>query len=381
MTHLFPHCLCSLLRPAWQWSLPVPFQHSPGARLRYRGWVEMSAAGSPLFIIVPGGRRLARQCHTDSTDLSPTVLALVLLLLPRTRSPTSYPLLYGRFQQMPNQRHTDPEYPDLYPADPRLWGEENSALITTLNEFHLIFEFLVPAPPNGVDIKEHIFYADLNATLTEFMNKHHLSFSGVPATAPTPPMPATVLNEWHALRLLHYPRTTVNLGNKPKAGFRRKLTAAVTPWYDFKIAALRTKTSWSAFPDFVNPNNVLYLIASKYGPVRGPVPPNFLLDATHLCLPLHLQHALRDFDDATIECHPDCSTVVTPAPAHPAAGATTSEQSLLLDIPLDADQEDKHLRLALANSLGETPGPSLMSSTPEAGPSRRPLPTPPLASI
>ncbi|KAJ7017917.1 hypothetical protein C8F04DRAFT_1330999 [Mycena alexandri] len=249
-----------------------------------------------------------------------------------------------RFQQMPNQRHTDPEYPDLYPADPRLWGEENSALITTLNEFHLIFEFLVPTPPDGVDIKEHIFYADLNATLTEFMNKHHLSFSGVPATAPTPPMPATGLNEWHALRLLNYLWTTVNLGNKPKAGFRRKLTAAVTPWYDFKLAALRTKTSWSAFPDFVNPNNVLYLIASKYGPVRGP-------------------HALRDFDDATIECHPHCSTVVTPAPAHPAAGATTSEQSLLLDIPLDADQEDEHLRLALANSLGETPGPLLMSST------------------
>ncbi|KAJ7732463.1 hypothetical protein B0H16DRAFT_1468614 [Mycena metata] len=332
------------------------------AAAHHRSWGPASGSSMPRGLHRPFSSNSRSQASAPAKKTASHKLSFILWPFP-----------------MPNQKHTDPDYPDLYPIDPRLCGEENSTLITTLNTFHLIFELLVPTPADGSDIKEYVFYADLNTALTEFMNTHNLSFSGVPAAPPTPPMPATGgLNAWHASCLLNYAWTTVTLGIKPKAGFKRKLSAAVTPWYDFKLAALRTKGSWSTIPDFVNPNSLLFMLAPKYGPVRGPIPPDFSPNATHLCLALHLQHSLQGFEgDLPIECHPDCSPV---APASsPANGANT--HSILLSIPIDADLEDEHLRLALLNSLGGDSGPPPASSTPVAGPSHRPLPAPPIGSI
>lgn len=177
---------------------------------------------------------------------------------------------------MPNQRYTDVQYPDLYPIDPRLFGSEDATFFSILRQFRLLLTFKVSLAPDGTEDKELIFYAELNTSIAEHMAEHGLHFSGQnPLTSVTPIMPAgadsTTLNEWHAMRLLGFAWTTLMLGNKPKPGYRRKLSAASIPWYDFKIAALSTK-QWSTLNDTVNPGGVCYFIGKLILPFSCHIP-------------------------------------------------------------------------------------------------------------
>ncbi|KAF7348819.1 hypothetical protein MVEN_01401900 [Mycena venus] len=306
---------------------------------------------------------------------------------------------------MPNSRFVDHEYPELHPTDPRLFGDEDAAFLTAMHRFNLIFTFKVPLGPDGNEDKELVFYDSLNSSLVDYMAEKKLCFTETPDQSPTPPRPSAEdyasLNAWHALQLLSYPWTIVALGNKPRAGFRRKLIAGTVPWYEYRISALGTKT-WSSLSDTVNPGGVIYFIgklmnplfllthahnasAPKYGPVEGPIPDR-LPKLPHMCFALHLQHALGELDSAFLECFPACpSGNVTANNALPVVSLPRSQlpasapgsQSLLIDSAIDSDQEEEQLQQAIALSMNT----DLPSSTPVAGPSHRPLPQPPVPAI
>ncbi|KAJ7197470.1 hypothetical protein GGX14DRAFT_574253 [Mycena pura] len=259
---------------------------------------------------------------------------------------------------MPNQRYTDVQYPDLYPIDPRLFGSEDTTFFSILRQFRLLLTYKVSLAPDGTEDKELIFYAELNTSIAEHMAEHGLHFSGQnPLTSVTPIMPAgadsTTLNEWNAMRLLGFAWTTLMLGNKPKPGYRRKLSAASIPWYDFKIAALSTK-QWSTLNDTRNPG------APKFGPLKGPLPGGSKTDI-HMCFALHFQHALGEFGT-------DSNTIrVLWLPGSLDGNAAT-----------DSDQEEEQVRQAIALSMIQV---SSSSSTTGDGPSRRPLPQRPTTNI
>ncbi|KAJ7200758.1 hypothetical protein GGX14DRAFT_400367 [Mycena pura] len=287
---------------------------------------------------------------------------------------------------MPNQRYTDVQYPDLYPIDPRLFGSEDATFFSILRQFRLLLTFKVSLAPDGTEDKELIFYAELNTSIAEHMAEHGLHFSGQnPLTSVTPIMPAgadsTTLNEWHAMRLLGFAWTTLMLGNKPKPGYRRKLSAASIPWYDFKIAALSTK-QWSTLNDTVNPG------APKFGPLKGPLPGGSKTDI-HMCFALHFQHALGEFgtDDpiACLDiCPPGASFTATPSASSgsrvPSMESATggSRVPLFDSAATDSDQEEEQVRQAIALSMIQV---SSSSSTTGDGPSRRPLPQRPTTNI
>ncbi|KAJ7194154.1 hypothetical protein GGX14DRAFT_404939 [Mycena pura] len=271
---------------------------------------------------------------------------------------------------MPNQRYTDVQYPDLYPIDPRLFGSEDATFFSILRQFRLLLTFKVSLAPDGTEDKELIFYAELNTAKPTYV---------------TPIMPAgadsTTLNEWHAMRLLGFAWTTLMLGNKPKPGYRRKLSAASIPWYDFKIAALSTK-QWSTLNDTVNPG------APKFGPLKGPLPGGSKTDI-HMCFALHFQHALGEFgtDDpiACLDiCPPGASFTATPSASSGSrvpsmeSAAGGSRVPLFDSAATDSDQEEEQVRQAIALSMIQV---SSSSSTTGDGPSRRPLPQRPTTNI
>lgn len=172
--------------------------------------------------------------------------------------------------QMSPQSVPDTEHPELYTNDPRLFGNEDAHFITTLNRFNLILKFKVPVAPDGGEDGEFIFYSQLHDAVMQHFTDHNLRFSAPsPSLAPPEPMPSVVRdhdahNAWHALRLLAYPWTLVGLGNKPTRGFRRKLHAAATAWFDFKVLSLRLRALWSSMPDTVNPGRAIYFIGKLF---------------------------------------------------------------------------------------------------------------------
>jgi hypothetical protein len=98
------------------------------------------------------------------------------------------------------------------------------------------------------------------------MAENKLRFTETPGQSASLPMPSAEdhakLNTWHALQLLSYPWTVVALGQKPRPGFRRKISTATIPWYDYRISALTAKV-WTSLPDTVNPGGVVYFIGKS----------------------------------------------------------------------------------------------------------------------
>ncbi|KAJ7853074.1 hypothetical protein B0H14DRAFT_3450477 [Mycena olivaceomarginata] len=107
-----------------------------------------------------------------------------------------------------SHQHADPEYPDLYPTDPRLIGSEGSAWATVFNDFNLLFKFEL-----CLDI---VFY-------------RHQAKVWLPA------------QDFGGRCLL----------------------------YEFTVTGLAKQKS---FPDPVNPAGVIYFIGPKHGPLQGPLP-------------------------------------------------------------------------------------------------------------
>ncbi|KAJ7243928.1 hypothetical protein B0H12DRAFT_1236286 [Mycena haematopus] len=269
---------------------------------------------------------------------------------------------------MPNGRYWDCEYPDLYLKDPRLFGNEDALLHQTLDDFKLIIKFRVPLGQNGAVDQELIFYSELDAFITKHMTDHNLRFSATshehPGTSDSP-MPAATdsdaFNAWHALKLLKFPWTTVALGNKAQAGFRRKLVAAGVPWYDFKISSLRAKP-WTSLRDTINPQKFIYFIGDL----------GLWKD--------HCQHKLGDLDPDFLECVPgscppgdnNVNPQVTASAASNQISSVTATSSgpLFLDGANDSDEEANQLQQAIA--LSQSIGPSAASLVnAEAGPSHR----------
>ncbi|KAJ6467011.1 hypothetical protein C8R45DRAFT_938997 [Mycena sanguinolenta] len=231
-----------------------------------------------------------------------------------------------KLKMMPSARHTDQDYLEFYPADPRLWGDEDVGFMQTLADFKLILKFKTPLDIDATEDTEFIFYSQLHQSITQHMADHCLRFSGVPSATFNASMPLAsdpdALNAWHAMKLLKLPWTVVALGIKPKAGFCCKLCAAAILWYNFKISAL-TK-AWTSLPDKVDLGRIVYFVgksiilivlqtrftncsgpAPRHGPLEGP-----LFDCSnrvpHCCLAFHVQHQLGDLNDFTLtECIPD----------------------------------------------------------------------------
>ncbi|KAJ6607751.1 hypothetical protein B0H10DRAFT_1956004 [Mycena sp. CBHHK59/15] len=233
---------------------------------------------------------------------------------------------------------------ELYPIDPRLYGNEDAAFITTLARLNLILRFRVPLAPDGTEDKELVFYSELHTTLMKHLADHHLSLSEQrPASAPDRPMPAatdsTGLNTWHALRLLDYPWTALAVGIKPRP-------------------ALKVKTVWSSLSDTVNPGGAFYFISKgtilrvgfprstysgfKHYPLEGPLPHQSPIIA-HKCFPLHLQHALGDLDDEFFRCLPTCPSSDTPSNVT-ATLASGHSELFILDGAIKSDQEEDQRR-------------------------------------
>ncbi|KAJ7853137.1 hypothetical protein B0H14DRAFT_3450358 [Mycena olivaceomarginata] len=285
-------------------------------------------------------------------------------------------------------QHADPEYPDLYPTDPRLIGSEGSAWATVFNDFNLLFKFEVPAGADGTQGRDSIFYAELNTHLTTHMSDHHLHFSG--HSAPPLTMPnldgaqSEIMNMIHAQRFESFAWTLFSTGIKPKSGFQRKISVAGVHWYEFTVAGLAKQKS---LPDPVNPAGVIYFIGPKHGLLQGPLPAGCI---PHACFPLRVQYALEckalilsdpihclDICPSSRSLAPEARTL---APAR-AAGAPLFDaghdsdkepmQSLpLFDAAHDSDEEATQIRRAMALSLAD----NALPASPEAGPSNAPMP-------
>ncbi|KAJ6627695.1 hypothetical protein B0H10DRAFT_2210211 [Mycena sp. CBHHK59/15] len=344
----------------WLWYPPVRTRGRPGANLFPPGSLQISIAEIPPFTTGHSGQQLAPR----SLALPTTHTRIVAGLVP-------HPDLTIRLSK-------------LYPIDPRLYGNEDAAFITTLAWLNLILRFRVPLAPDGTEDKELVFYSELHTALMKHLADHHLSLSEKrPASAPDRPMPAATdsagLNTWHVLHLLDYLWTALAVGIKPRPGFRRKLSSAPIAWYDFKISALKVETVWSSLSDTVNPGGAFYFISFKHYPLEGPLPHQSPIIA-HKWFPLHLQHALGDLDDEFFRCLPTCPSGDTPSNVTTTLASGHSEL-FILDGAINSDQEEDQVQQAVAHSIADAASGS--TSTPGAGPSRPscPLPPPPMAGI
>ncbi|KAJ7762450.1 hypothetical protein B0H14DRAFT_3165643 [Mycena olivaceomarginata] len=123
----------------------------------------------------PNSRRLA---SSTVPTKQPALHELIFVLWPFAMSPQSI---------------QDTEYPDLYPLDPRLFGNEDAHFITTLNRFNLILKFKVPLAPDGTEDREFIFYSQLHDAVMQHFTDHNLRFSAPsPSSALQEPMPSNV---------------------------------------------------------------------------------------------------------------------------------------------------------------------------------------------
>ncbi|KAJ7818068.1 hypothetical protein B0H14DRAFT_2601563 [Mycena olivaceomarginata] len=239
-----------------------------------------------------------------------------------------------------SHQHADPEYPDLYPTDPRLIGSEGSAWATVFNDFNLLFKF-----------------------------------------------ESEIMNTIHAQRFESFAWTLFSTGIKPKSGFQRKISVAGVRWYEFTVTGLAKQKS---LPDPVNPAGVIYFIGLKHGPLQGPLPAGRI---PHACFPLGVQYALEckalilsdpidclDICPSSRSLAPEARTL---APARAAgapelplfdAGHDSDEEPIqslpLFDAAHDSDEEATQIRQAMALSLAD----NALPASPEAGPSNAPMP-------
>ncbi|KAJ7336902.1 hypothetical protein DFH08DRAFT_1018061 [Mycena albidolilacea] len=259
---------------------------------------------------------------------------------------------------MLNPQHADTEHYELYPTDPRLVGSESAILLTVFEKYQLLLDFTLPSKPDGCEDKDFTFYAQLHERLTQHMADHHLHFSGSgvsPSMAALPPAsaPTAQLNRWHASRFESLPWVILAPGIKPKPGFHRKISATPISWYQFSGAHLTPRNHWTPLVDAINPNGFVYFIGPKHGPLKGPLQGQTV---PHMCFLLRIQ----------------CSGSPLPSPRIEAASGVGLP--VFCTAATDSDEEGDQLRHAIELSLAAASSSALA----EAGPSRRPLPAPPV---
>ncbi|KAJ7754753.1 hypothetical protein B0H14DRAFT_2635380 [Mycena olivaceomarginata] len=264
---------------------------------------------------------------------------------------------------MLNPQHADTEHYELYPTDPRLVGSESAILLTVFEKYQLLFDFTLPSKPDGGEDKDLTFYAQLHERLTQHMADHHLHFSGSgvsPSMAALPPAgaPTAQLNRWHASRFESLPWIILAPGIKPKPGFHRKISA--TP--HLLLFACHSRTP-----------------GPKHGPLKGPLQGQTV---PHMCFPLRIQHELEDMfmqgmtqiADECLDSCPSDSGSPLPSPRIGAQAASGVGLPVFCTAATDSDEERDQLRHAIELSLAAASSSALA----EAGPSRRPLPAPPV---
>ncbi|KAJ7798566.1 hypothetical protein B0H14DRAFT_2617825 [Mycena olivaceomarginata] len=266
------HCVRVL---GWQWYPREPHQDNCGANRPPWEPTQTSAAAILLYIIDPldqqSGRLFPRGAHwsyPNSQRLAsstipakqPALRELIFVIWPFAMSPQSVP---------------DTEHPELYTNDPRLFGNEDTHFITTLNHFNLILKFKVPVAPDGGEDGEFIFYSQPHDDVMQHFTDHSLRFSAPsPSLAPQEPMPSA--------------------------------STLVTPF-----------------------------TSSPQGrPLEGPLPDQFSL-SVHGCF-LHLQHALGDLAPELypIECGPMYPSDNLPPPGQKMAQNVSSSRLNIISIPL-----------------------------------------------
>ncbi|KAJ7739630.1 hypothetical protein B0H14DRAFT_3515761 [Mycena olivaceomarginata] len=285
---------------------------------------------------------------------------------------------------MLNPQHADTEHYELYPTDPRLVGSESAILLTVFEKYQLLFDFTLPSKPDGGEDKDLTFYAQLHERLTQHMADHHLHFSGSgvsPSMAALPPAgaPTAQLNRWHASRFESLPWIILAPGIKPKPGFHRKISATPISWYQFSGAHLTPRNHWTPLVDAINPNGLVYFIGPKHGPLKGPLQGQTV---PHMCFPLRIQHELEDMfmpgmtqiADECLDSCPSDSGSPLPSPRIGAQAASGVGLPVFCTAATDSDEERDQLRHAIELSLAAASSSALA----EAGPSRRPLPAPPV---
>ncbi|KAF8181751.1 hypothetical protein K438DRAFT_1976048 [Mycena galopus ATCC 62051] len=268
----------------------------------------------------------------------------------------------------------DAEYPELYPMDFRLVGSERSSLATVLRQHDLLFKFQVPVKLDGSEDTDAVFYAELNTRVKDHMAKHHLRFSRFTPTD-LPELPHTtdveLINAQHVERLDAIGWTVLVAGIKPKsAAFERKINSTSIRWYHFKLSAFSDRHYWAPIADPANPNQHIYFIGPKHGPLEGPL---LGMSVPHMCFPLRVQHELEvrtGHSRDPVECFDLCPRTTKARPALATALVPVRSTVTLLDAAAnDSDEEADQLRQALALSVADAvPPPST-----EAGPSSRPV--------
>ncbi|KAJ7096988.1 hypothetical protein C8R43DRAFT_1141600 [Mycena crocata] len=283
----------------------------------------------------------------------------------------------------------DVDHPELYPRlPPRLFNPDRFFLAAAANQ--LTMDFKVPDFTKAEPSRS--FYAELNADVVKTLaGRHiHLPSSGDEAAASWAiPGSAT----WHAMQVLGFDWTLVNLGNK-RAGSTtgRILTAAEFAWHEFTIDGFNVFKSSLKNP--ATPGKLYYLAAPKRGPLTGtPIG----MAGRHYCYPLRVTLPLSPFYDPAadpVTCYTDCvagapmslpaapvsSSVDTPPGDAHIARSHLYQRNIAYDSDEEADQLQQAINLSMADApAASTTGPS--SATPIAGPSNgrlnRPLPRPP----
>ncbi|KAJ6550547.1 hypothetical protein B0H10DRAFT_2242648 [Mycena sp. CBHHK59/15] len=266
----------------------------------------------------------------------------------------------------------DGGYPELYPRSPRLHDGDWHYLHAAHHS--LVFEYPVPVDPS------HVFYADFNDWLLAEMRRRMLHFS--PSFATTHPLFNTQPDTpaCHAMRFLDFKWSLVKIGNKQRAEREdagRILTLSDHQWHAFTVSGLKASKLGLNNPGTVGQS--YYLIAPRGGPILGP-PLGVSTLLVHRCFALRFLAPLDPYYDADqqITCFEDCdplpldANAELPASSAPGCNAGPVRQARLgaQDAPVDSDEEASQLERALADSVAPTNA--------VAGPSRRPLPTPPV---
>ncbi|KAJ7323565.1 hypothetical protein DFH08DRAFT_941465, partial [Mycena albidolilacea] len=283
-----------------------------------------------------------------------------------------------------NPQHADTEHYELYPTDPRLVGSESAILLTVFEKYQLLFDFTLHSKPDGGEDKDFTFYAQLHERLTQHMADHRLHFSGSGVSqsmAALPPAgaPTAQLNRWHASRFESLPWVILAPGIKPKPGFHCKISATLISWYQFSGAHLTPRNHWTPLVDAINPNGLVYFIGPKHGPLKGPLQGQTV---PHMCFPLRIQRELEDMfmpgmtqiADECLDSCPSGSGSPLPSPRIGAQAASGVGLPVFCTAATDSDKEGDQLRHAIELSLAAASS----SAFAEAGPSRRPLPAPPV---
>ncbi|KAJ7802090.1 hypothetical protein B0H14DRAFT_3488836 [Mycena olivaceomarginata] len=299
-----------------------------------------SAVALPLHTIVHlGPQPVPSMPRGPHRPFSTSRLSSAAIKPPRQLSFAIWPF------PMLNPQHADTEHYELYPTDPRLMGSESAILLTVFEKYQLLFDFTLPSKPDGALVSAHPW---------------------LPYLQPVPP--TAQLNRWHASRFESLPWIILAPGIKPKPGFHRKISATPHLLVPVQRCPSHLKEPLDSLVDAINPNGLVYFIGPKHGPLKGP-----LQGQTHELEDMFMPGMTQIADECLDSCPSDSGSPL-PSPRIGAQAASGVGLPVFCTAATDSDEERDQLRHAIELSLAAASSSALA----EAGPSRRPLPAPPV---